>query len=212
MADEIQIRTDATGSTVYYVLVNQEGQYWNGSAFEDLVVANWATYDIAMPETPASSYWHEGDMPSVAAGTYYIIIFRQLGGSPAVSDIMVSPSVMVLWTGTALLDVAQTAINLGDIIPAIESRHVTTDALINDVPTTSQITTAILAMTGITVDGTWSFAKLMKVIAAFEAGIWRDKSGTPGVQEVLDPDDESTVVLEVTPKKTTPYRTVTVMI
>lgn len=74
------------------------------------------------------------------------------------------------------------------------------------------ITNAIKAIIGFTVGGVWTYQKLMKCLAAFFIGDWRDKSGSPGVQEILDPDDGTTVVMELTPSETTPYKSVTVLI
>ncbi len=71
---------------------------------------------------------------------------------------------------------------------------------------------AMLAATGVTAGGTWSFAKLMKVSAAFGAGKWQDKSGSPGTRELLDPDDGTTVVAEVIPSETSPYVSVSILI
>ena len=41
----------STGSTLYAILLNSVGQIWNGSAFEAVNGANWATYDIALTES-----------------------------------------------------------------------------------------------------------------------------------------------------------------
>jgi len=52
---------------------------------------------------------------------------------------------------------------------------------------------------------------MTKVLAAWALGLARDKVGSPGVQEILDPDDGVTVIAEVTMSETTPYRQVTVL-
>jgi len=56
-----------------------------------------------------------------------------------------------------------------------------------------------------------SKSALNKVLAAWSLGLARDKVGSPGVQEILDPDDGVTVIAEVTMSTTTPYRQVTVL-
>lgn len=53
---------------------------------------------------------------------------------------------------------------------------------------------------------------LSRILAAWIAGKWRDKSGSPGVYEILDPGDDSTVIMEVTPAASTPYKNVTIKI
>lgn len=71
--------------------------------------------------------------------------------------------------------------------------------------------TAIFAKSGITAGGTWTFAKVLKVMTAWAAGKWQDKSGSPGTYEVLDPDDGTTVIAEITPSVTTPQKQVTIL-
>lgn len=50
------------------------------------------------------------------------------------------------------------------------------------------------------------------ILKAWAVGNWRLKSGETDVYELLDADDGTTVVAEMTLSQTTPYRTVTVMI
>lgn len=68
----------------------------------------------------------------------------------------------------------------------------------------------IMNYTGFTAGGTWTLEKAFKVITAWTAGNWQLKSGTTDTQELLDPDDGETVILEQKLKTTTPYRTITV--
>jgi hypothetical protein len=64
----------------------------------------------------------------------------------------------------------------------------------------------ILLLTGATAGGTWTLAKALKVITARLAGKIRLKSGSTTILEVLDADDETTVIDEVTLSPTTPFR------
>ena len=58
---------------------------------------------------------------------------------------------------------------------------------------------ALKSATGFTQGGTWTFAKLMKVMTAICAGgSWRLKSGEINVYEILDPDSGGTVIAEAT--------------
>jgi len=70
----------------------------------------------------------------------------------------------------------------------------------------ASIVAAILAAKGVTEGGDWTMAKAMKVITARLAGKVRLKSGTTNILEILDADDETTVIDEVTLNQTTPYR------
>jgi len=92
--------------------------------------------------------------------------------------------------------------------------HGTTNELIaalNNI-TAAQVVAALMADTGITEGGTMTFEKLMKIMAAWIAGKWQSKTGSTTVKELLDADDGETVILEMTPKTTTPYRSITVKI
>ena len=53
---------------------------------------------------------------------------------------------------------------------------------------------------------------LDRILKAWAVGDWRLKSGKTDVYELLDADDGSTVIVEMTLSQTTPYRTMTVKI
>lgn len=74
------------------------------------------------------------------------------------------------------------------------------------------VVSSIFAKTGITEGGTWDFTKTMKILAAWTMGLARDKAGVTGVVEILDPDDGTTVIAELSRSDSTPYKTVTVKI
>lgn len=69
---------------------------------------------------------------------------------------------------------------------------------------------ALLAETGWTEGGTMDIETLFKLLAAWTAGTWRSKSGSSTVKELLDVDDNTTVVIEHTLSVTTPFRQATV--
>lgn len=95
MAKELNAFTD-TGATLYAVLLNSVGQAWNGSSWETVQSANWATYDIAMTEAAAGVYF--ADMPAVVAGLYSYVVYSQAGASPATTDALVG-SGYIAWDG-----------------------------------------------------------------------------------------------------------------
>lgn len=74
------------------------------------------------------------------------------------------------------------------------------------------IVSSIFGKTGITEGGNWDFSKVIKILAAWTMGLARDKTGETGVVEILDPDDGTTVIAELSRSDTTPYKTVTVLI
>jgi len=104
---------------------------------------------------------------------------------------------------TTVPDVAGTAAGL----------HSTTDGKIDGLndPAASDIVTAMLAATGITAGGTWTLAKLLKITTAWAVGQWQDKSGESGTYEVLDGEDGTTVIVEVTPSDTSPQKQTTIL-
>lgn len=101
MANELNLRSTATGETIYATIRAFAGTMWNGSTLEALTVANWGNYDIAMTETPASSYYYVATWPAslTTAGWYYVDVYRQAGASPDISDSLIA-SLLVYWDGT----------------------------------------------------------------------------------------------------------------
>lgn len=106
MASEISHRHSATAKTVYATIRNTARQMWNTSGtpnWEALTVANWTDYDIALSETPASSYFYVGTFPAVSgnmiAGWYWLDIFERAGANPAIGDTLLA-SYFGYWDGT----------------------------------------------------------------------------------------------------------------
>lgn len=92
MANEIQHRHNATGSTLYATIRDTSGQYFDvvvASAFETLVPASWNDYAISLSESAiaAGGYCYAGDVPAgLADGRYSIDVFEQSGSEPALAD------------------------------------------------------------------------------------------------------------------------------
>lgn len=106
MAAEINHRHSATGETLYATIRKPSGTYWNTAGtpnFETLTVANWGDYDVALSESPASSYFYVGTFPAVSgnmvAGWYWVDVFKRAGGSPAIGDVL-QASYFGYWDGT----------------------------------------------------------------------------------------------------------------
>lgn len=100
MANELHAH-DATGKTLYAVLINSIGQVRNTSgtpAFEAYNGANWTDYDMALTEAGAGIYL--ATMPAVAAGMYSYAVYERAGASPAVTDTLRGVG-NIAWSGTA---------------------------------------------------------------------------------------------------------------
>lgn len=91
--------------TLYFIVCNEAGEYWNGAAFEAYDAPSWTDYDIAMAQDGASGIFR-GTFPAVAAGAVYdVFVFLQAGGTPAVGDDVLY-SETFSWDGTTLRQVA----------------------------------------------------------------------------------------------------------
>lgn len=98
-----EIKATATASsTVYAVIETTSGTVWNGTSFAAYNDSNWSTYAVALTEQ-GSSQVYVGSMPSgiSSAGRYSVVVFKQAGGSPAVSDTVLAQGALD-WSGTAL--------------------------------------------------------------------------------------------------------------
>ena len=99
MAKELQTGTDS-GLTIYSVLLNNEGEIYNGVDFESINALNWTTYDISMTEATAGIYL--ADMPMLNAGSYLYISYSQSGVNPAIADEQIGYG-FIAWDGSAAL-------------------------------------------------------------------------------------------------------------
>jgi len=99
VANELSVR-HTSGGAVYAVLMNATGRIYNTvtAGFETPQDANWSDYDITLAEAGTTGIYR-GDMPSVAAGIYYVVAFVQSGGSPAVGDSDIGDG-KIEWDGT----------------------------------------------------------------------------------------------------------------
>jgi hypothetical protein len=110
MANEISFAY-VSGKTLYAVIRNGTGGYWNGTAFEVFAAANWTAYRVGLIESGGGQYF--GTFPAVGAGRYSIDIYDQVGGAAATSDVPPVGGGSIEWTGTAEVNPAFTNLNLG---------------------------------------------------------------------------------------------------
>lgn len=74
----------------------------------------------------------------------------------------------------------------------------------------NSIVAALMAHSGFTAGGTMTYEELLKLTAGLIAGTWRDKPADATKQELLDADDNATILMEQTLGQTTPYKVVTI--
>lgn len=92
-----------TGATLYaHIHRSSDNQVYNGSGFEAIGSANWTTYSVSLSEAATSTGFFKGNFPVIARDNYYIVFFKQAGGSAAVTDLVVGQGEM-RWSGTAPL-------------------------------------------------------------------------------------------------------------
>jgi hypothetical protein len=102
MSGEINHRHDATGGTLYAVLRTPAGLYWAAPDWEALATAHWANYAIPLTETPSGGYHYFASFPAVVAGWYWVDLYDQAGGSPAIADTPIA-SYLGYWDGTTFI-------------------------------------------------------------------------------------------------------------
>jgi len=113
MANEVHI-TYTSSSTLYFRVRNSAGQVWNTStpAFENWNAEDVTDYDVALVDKSGNHY--VGSFPACDAGTYFVDVFIQAGGSPAVGDVCIGSS-SIRWDGSAELDDTDITNHLTDI-------------------------------------------------------------------------------------------------
>lgn len=99
--DVLGFQYTETSVNLYAIIRNNNGEAYNGSAFETYVTANRGNYDIPLTEQGTASKYYDLTLPAIDAGTYDIHIYLQAGGSPAESDTNVGVGSFD-WTGTAI--------------------------------------------------------------------------------------------------------------
>lgn len=120
MANEIRYYF-VTGYTLYAIVSDPlTGYWWNGSAFEAPLTANWALYPVTMNQQSTTGAYY-GDLPAVVAGNYDILIYRRVGGSPAVTDGPPLAVVSLSWDSdseSTFIDVLTATTNIQSRIPS----------------------------------------------------------------------------------------------
>ncbi len=114
MANELYYREEGlTGSTLYVVLWNEDGNAWNGSAFAAYTTTR-GDFDISSSENGATGYWL-ASMPAVAAGNYRWAWYLRAGGSPSHDNDIELATGDGYWNGSDFGAAANITLSSGDI-------------------------------------------------------------------------------------------------
>lgn len=82
MANELKIAVPS-GLSVYALVINSSGLFYNGSGVETYAEGNYSNYDVPMAEQGNSGLYF-GDFPSVlGAGSDFLIVYKIGSGSPS---------------------------------------------------------------------------------------------------------------------------------
>lgn len=121
MSGELQAYL-TTGLTLYAVVIDSIGQYWNtnSEALETYNGANWTDYDVALTEAGAGGYFGTFPGALITAGVYDYIVYEQAGVSPATTD-TIKGSGWVEWDGAAVIIPAGAGAQMALVDDAITS-------------------------------------------------------------------------------------------
>lgn len=105
MADEIIYRSSSSGETLYSILADSSGDYWDivASEFEELDSDLWSDYNVTMAESPSGSYQYISTFPTHAntpAGQYGVYVYQQAGEAVNISDDILLADSVLNWGGT----------------------------------------------------------------------------------------------------------------
>lgn len=110
MANEIKYLHDDGAETVYAIIRHMDGKFYDtvAPAWDVFIAADWADYDIAMPEVGAGggagvNVALQGTFPAaIVAGYYWVDFYVQAGGAAASTDSILK-SILYFWDATSLL-------------------------------------------------------------------------------------------------------------
>lgn len=92
-----------SGASIYAIIRSRStGQWWNGTAMEAYTAANYANYDVAMPELGTSSIYLFTTPATLPSDDYDIFCRLRAGGTPAETDDPAGDPVARTWDGTTL--------------------------------------------------------------------------------------------------------------
>ena len=109
-----------TGATIYAVVRSRTATVYNTSStlFETFSAGNWSLYTISLTEQGSLGYYLGTFPTAIAAGVYSLVAYKQVTGSPLVSDQQVATG-DYQWSGTATVPLSDLATSgqIGNISP-----------------------------------------------------------------------------------------------
>lgn len=180
-------------------------------------------YSVAVPALPVGNYLVEfyvqdGGTPNLTNdGFIETKVVRYEGGSGSIIELLLN-SIKAQTDNLPADPASETNVDANETkIDTVIANQTTINSnvlqVISDIDDLNNLSTAdILGITGITAGGSWTLQKALKVLNAWCAGLWRAKTGSSTIKELLDPDDGTTVILETVFSSTSPYVNVTVKI
>lgn len=104
MANEISAPSQS-GETIYVLLQNQSGKFWNTAdlSFDTYATVDRGDYDVALIEQGTASGIYLASFPTdiTTAGTYVYYAYRRAGATPAETDTLVATG-EIDWNGTTV--------------------------------------------------------------------------------------------------------------
>lgn len=99
MSDTTVQALATVGATVYFLVLDEDGQVWNGSTWESIEADHWASYAVPMASAGGSAIFEAQFPPAITTGQYAITAFAQSGGSPSASDAAIGYFYPARWSG-----------------------------------------------------------------------------------------------------------------
>jgi hypothetical protein len=142
MAAELSVLGATTGSTIYAIVRrNSDKLVWSTVAddFVTFVNSDYANYDLALTETPASSKFWVGNLPSACVDTMVVIAYyTQAGASPAITDVLLGGTTdtngvnVKAWAGTDVLLASNGTTTKPTVYASILTNGITAASLAED--------------------------------------------------------------------------------
>ena len=122
MSSEVRVRGSATGQTLYFRILGSGSAVWSTSGgtggFEAYNSLDWADYAVSLTEQGSTAIY-QGNFPAaVPAGVFDIDARRQIGASPATTDVTVATG-SEEWNGTKTVPLSDLATSgqLSQLVP-----------------------------------------------------------------------------------------------
>lgn len=200
MGGKIKHGHTTSGETLYVVITNDQGDWWNGTTFESFVGANWATYAVTMNEWGSSAIYRVG-VPDLPAGQYDYFIRRRAGASPAQGDPNIGQGSLA-WTGTAVLDLAELYGLLADIQAAVDTEVADIKGVTDKIATAIEIDGSVYRFTANALEQAPSIGGSPPTAAAIADAVWdeaaADHVAAGSFGQLLKPDGIAEAVMDAT--------------